>query len=89
MSRIAEELLSKLRAGEEVRANLISLRAELKKNEKERSIVLATLRDEGNVLIDLLQHEDAKARKNAALILGKVMTVPAGRVLPKFIWKVG
>ena len=37
MSRIAEELLSKLRAGEEVRANLISLRAELKKNEKERS----------------------------------------------------
>ena len=72
MSRRTEELLSKLRAGEEVRANLISLRAELKKNEKERSIVLATLRDEGNVLIDLLQHEDAKARKNAALILGEL-----------------
>ena len=48
MSRITEELLSKLRAGEEVRANLISLRAELKKNEKERSIVLKFLRAEGN-----------------------------------------
>lgn len=72
MSRITEELLSKLRTGEEVRANLISLRAELKKNEKERSVVLNALRGEGNVLIDLLQHEDAKTRKNAALILGEL-----------------
>ena len=72
MLRRTEELLSKLRAGEEVRANLISLRAELKKNEKERSVVLKALHAEGNVLIDLLQHEDAKARKNAALILGEL-----------------
>ena len=72
MSRITEELLSKLRAGEEVRANLISLRAELKKNEKERSIVRKALREQGNVLISLLSHEDAKARKNAALILGEL-----------------
>ena len=72
MSRITEELLSTLRAGEEVRANLISLRAELKKNAKERSVVLKALHAEGNVLIDLLQHEDAKARKNAALILGEL-----------------
>ena len=72
MSRITEELVSKLRRGEEVRANLISLRAELKKNEKERSVILKALRAEGNVLVDLLQHEDAKARKNAALILGEL-----------------
>ena len=72
MSRIAEDLLSKLRSGEEVRANLISLRAGLKKNEKERSVVLNALREQGNVLISLLSHEDAKARKNAALILGEL-----------------
>jgi len=72
MSRITEELLSTLRVGEEVRANLISLRAELKKNEKERSVVLKALREQGNVLISLLSHEDAKARKNAALILGEL-----------------
>ncbi len=72
MSRITEELLSKLRAGEEVRANLISLRAELKKREKERSVVLNALREDENVLVALLQHEDAKARKNAALILGEL-----------------
>jgi len=72
MSRITEELLSKLRTGEEDRANLISLRAELKKSEKERSVVLRALREQGNVLVPLLSHEDAKARKNAALILGEL-----------------
>ena len=72
MSRITEELLSKLRVEEEVRANLISLRAELKRSEKERSVVLNSLREQGNVLVALLDHEDAKARKNAALILGEL-----------------
>ena len=53
---------------ENVRESLSKLRSQIK-NEAEREQLL-DLVEEGTILMDLLCHEDAKTRKNAALLLG-------------------
>lgn len=72
MSQTVKELLQSLLNESEVRATLSSLRAELKKDETERKSVHKTLQAQGNVLLSFLSHEDAKTRKNAALLLGEL-----------------
>ena len=57
-----------LKRKENVRESLSKLRSEIK-NEAEREQLLDLI-EEGTILMDLLCHEDAKTRKNAALLLG-------------------
>lgn len=66
-----KECYEKICAGDEVRANLISLRDELK-DEKNRREFAYLLGGDFSKLCALLKHEDPKVRKNAALVLGKL-----------------
>ncbi|MCD7715823.1 MAG: HEAT repeat domain-containing protein [Lachnospiraceae bacterium] len=66
-----KELYEQICAGDEVRANLIRLRDELKNEENRREFAYLLGGDFSN-LTALLKDEDPKVRKNAALILGKL-----------------
>ncbi|MCD8012964.1 MAG: HEAT repeat domain-containing protein [Lachnospiraceae bacterium] len=66
-----KEYYEKICAGDEVRANLISLRNELK-DEKNRREFAYLLGGDFSKLCVLLKSEDPKVRKNAALVLGKL-----------------
>ncbi len=65
-----KELYEQICAGDEVRANLIRLREELKEEENRREFAYLLGGDFSN-LTALLKDEDPKVRKNAALILGE------------------
>ena len=58
-------------AGNETRANLIALRSAVK-DEKEKRAFAYLLGGDFSVLCRLLEHEDTKVRKNAALLLGEM-----------------
>ena len=58
-------------AGKETRANLIALRSAVK-DEKEKRAFAYLLGGDFTVLCRLLEHEDPKVRKNAALLLGEM-----------------
>lgn len=64
-----EELLEKIKNQTEVRQTLSELRGEIKDNMKKRSLQYK-LANQYDIIIHLLKHEDAKVRKNAALLLG-------------------
>ena len=68
-----QELYSKIQAGEDVRANLIALRRELKEEEKQRALAYL-MGGDLRFIIRLLDSTDPKVRKNAALILGEMET---------------
>ena len=68
-----KDLYNEICAGNEVRANLIALRRELKEAENQRRFAYL-LGGDFRVLTRLLQSEDPKVRKNAALILGDMET---------------
>lgn len=75
-----KELYDKICAGEERRANFISLKKELKE-EKNRNILLKIT---GNCLDEIMKclvDEDAKVRKNAAAVLGQMRCQEALDVL--------
>lgn len=63
-----KELFEKLVRGEEPRGTLSKLRGLVK--EEEARLELKELVENGKVLMELLVHDDAKTRKNAALLLG-------------------
>lgn len=63
------ELYDKIKDGQEIRKNLTALKAELKEN-KNLQAFRYYLAGDYTVLMQLLEEEDAKIRKNAALILG-------------------
>ncbi len=66
-----ENLFKNIDTNTDIRQSLIDLRQQLKKEEALRAF--RKISDEKLALIaDLLQHEDAKVRKNAALILGEL-----------------
>lgn len=67
------ELYGRICAGEDVRANLIALRQELKTEENQRKFAYL-LGGDFHMLTRLLQSEDPKVRRNAALILGDMET---------------
>ena len=61
-------LLEEIRQGTDVRKNLIRLRESLKEEEQKKALAYQ-LAGDFSVFTELLKHEDAKVRKNAALIM--------------------
>ncbi len=68
---MVREYYEAVRAGQDVRANLIRLRDALKE-EKDRRAFAYLLGGDFSALSRLLKNEDPKVRRNAALILGKM-----------------
>ena len=64
-----QELWEQIQNGQEVRQNLSKIRQVIKDNGERRKLS-ALLEGEETLLIDLLRSEDAKTRKNAALLMG-------------------
>lgn len=60
-----------LKKGENLRKTLIALKQEVKE-EASRKELLELLDGDYTLLVELLQHSDAKVRKNAALVLGRL-----------------
>ena len=75
-----KDLYQKICRGEERRANLISLRRELK-NENNQKILLNIAGNNLDEIMKCLVDTDAKVRKNAALILGEMHWQEALEVL--------
>lgn len=71
-----EKILKELENKENIRANLSALRQELKEKEKKQRLQ-QQMDTFGAVFVDFLVHEDAKTRKNAALLLGDLAYQPA------------
>lgn len=68
---MVETFCEELLENKNVRSNLIAIKQQIKDNEEELEIVEKWEAEHGK-LIEFLQHEDAKARKNAALLLGEI-----------------
>lgn len=66
-----KDIYKQILAGEDVRANLIELRKLLKDHNNRRGF-LYYLAGDFDGLYELLAHEDAKVRKNVALIMGEL-----------------
>ena len=64
-----EQMLDRIRKDMDVRQNLIQIRQNIS-DESLRRNFMGLLEGDFTLLTDLLQHEDPKVRKNAALILG-------------------
>lgn len=74
-----EELFSNLKKGNEIRENLSAIRSKIKDSHRlEEAMVFA---GDGSFLINLLKNEDAKVRKNVALLIGDLNIQPAVNVL--------
>lgn len=71
-----EELLEKMKNQTEIRQTLSELRKEIKDKTKKLSFQYK-LGNQYEVLTRLLKHEDAKVRKNAALLIGDLEVQPA------------
>lgn len=67
MKNYFEEIL----AGKNIRENLIQIKQELKIQEKKQNLI-SGIKGRSEVIIQLLNSEDAKIRKNAAYILGEL-----------------
>lgn len=74
------EIYGKICAGQDIRANLIELKLQLK-SPKNQAEFRKICRDNYDVIMRLLVHEDAKVRKNAAAILGSLQVQEAVDVL--------
>jgi len=64
-----KESLNRLLRQEDVRKQLIEIRKRMK-DDNQKGILMKSLEEDFSIFNQLLQHEDAKVRKNAALILG-------------------
>ena len=82
-----ETIYQELKEQKNVRSNLSALRAQLKKDAKAQAYAQAeTFAEENKSLFwNWLESDDAKTRKNAALLLGEIEYEPAVEKL--FIWK--
>lgn len=69
------DTFERLRQKEEIRQNLIQLRSELKEG-RNKTALLYYIGTDCEIFEDFLKHEDAKIRKNTALILGE-LGIPA------------
>ena len=65
------EIFEKIIKNEDTRKNLIELKSILK-DEKNRKSFLFNFADKKDVFIELLNSEDAKIRKNTAVIMGEL-----------------
>ena len=66
-----EQLLNELLENKNVRTNLSNLRQMIKDEEKKQELIAQVEKQEA-VFLSFLQSEDAKTRKNAALLLGDI-----------------
>ena len=64
-----EKILNELFEKQNIRTNLSSLRQEIKDSQKKETLY-EVLSEQEEVFLSFLQNEDAKTRKNAALLLG-------------------
>lgn len=69
------DIFDNIKHGQDVRQNLIKLKAELKE-EFQKTSLLYYMGGDYSILEELLTHEDAKVRKNTALIIGE-LKIPA------------
>lgn len=60
-----------LKKGENLRKDLIALKQELKEETSQKEL-LELLNGDYTLLVGLLQNSEAKVRKNAALVLGRL-----------------
>lgn len=65
------DTFDKIKAGQDIRQNLIQLKAELKEDHN-KSALLYYMGQDIRLLEQLLCHEDPKVRKNTALIIGEL-----------------
>lgn len=71
-----EQIIKELEKKENIRANLSALRQQIK--DEEKKLQLQNQMDKlGTLFLDFLKCEDAKTRKNAALLLGDLTYEPA------------
>ena len=68
---MVKELYENIRRGTDIRASLIALKKEIKESGGKRAFAYLMAGDYSEIAA-LLKHEDAKVRKNAALILGEM-----------------
>lgn len=68
---MVRDTFDKIKARENIRENLIQLKAELKEASG-KTALLYYMGNDYQVLLELLSHEEAKVRKNAALIIGEL-----------------
>lgn len=71
-----EQIIRELEKKENIRTNLSSLRALMKKEENNKKL-LQKMEQLEALFLEFLKHEDAKTRKNAALLLGDLRYEPA------------
>jgi len=71
-----EQILKELAENNNIRTNLSSLRKEIK-DEQKKAYVLDQVQKQETLFLDFLKNEDAKTRKNAALLLGDLVYQPA------------
>lgn len=64
-----EKILKELAENNNIRTNLSALRQMIKEADK-KALVLKQVKNKESLFFSFLQHEDAKTRKNAALLLG-------------------
>lgn len=67
-----KQIFKELQEQANVRTNLSALRAALKKDRKSRQQLQSFIRENEKLFLGFLEHEDAKTRKNAALLLGDI-----------------
>ena len=67
-----ETIIHAIKQGQDVRENLIELKKWLKGNRKNQEELLTFLQYDYALFKDLLCHEDAKVRKNIAVIIGEL-----------------
>lgn len=73
------EYYEKLKQNDKARETLSKLRSLIKEEEARQK--LAALAGDGSVILDFLKHEDAKTRKNAALLIGDLKLEQAKEAL--------
>lgn len=64
------EQIEALKSRQDIRQNLIKIKEQIQKDDKQKKELEALVED--SLWIELLSHEDAKVRKNTAIILGEL-----------------
>ena len=75
-----EQIIKELEKRENIRTNLSALRQQIKSEEVKQQLI-QKMDKLGDLFLEFLKHEDAKTRKNAALLLGDLAYEPAVEAL--------
>lgn len=75
-----EQIIKELEKRENIRTNLSTLRAQIK-NEEKKALCIQKVKELEPLFFEFLKNDDAKTRKNAALLFGDLAYEPAVNVL--------